>query len=132
GFNTRNPAEIRSEFGLAMSAKDVTFCQKSFRDDEKREPSITEIKMLDTYWSDHRSHTTFLTKIDEVTFDEGTDVIQHAWKSYLATREDLGRCDKPVTLMDIALIGMRELRASGELDNLEESDEVNAASIVVP
>jgi phosphoribosylformylglycinamidine synthase len=133
GFTTQNPANIRADLGLAMSAEDVAFCQAYFRDEEKREPSITELRMLDTYWSDHCRHTTFLTKIDEVTFDaEGTAPIQCAWQTYQETRKNLGRSDKPVTLMDIALIGMRELRASGELDNLEVSEEVNAASIVVP
>jgi phosphoribosylformylglycinamidine synthase len=132
GFNTTDPAAIRSDLGLAMSAGDVAFCQQYFRDEEKRDPSITEIRMLDTYWSDHCRHTTFLTKIEGVTFDEGTDAIQRAWQTYLATREKLGRTGKPVTLMDIALIGMRELKASGELDNLEVSEEVNAACIVVP
>ncbi|MEI7926948.1 MAG: phosphoribosylformylglycinamidine synthase [Verrucomicrobiales bacterium] len=132
GFTTFDPAQVRADFGLAMSAEDVAFCQTYFRDEEKRDPSLTEIRMLDTYWSDHCRHTTFLTRIDEVTFDEGTEVIQRAWSTYLDTRKNLGRRDKPVTLMDIALIAMRELRASGELDNLEVSEEVNAASIVVP
>ena len=132
GFTTRDPAAVRAEFGLAMSAEDVAFCQTYFRDEEKRDPSITEIRMLDTYWSDHCRHTTFLTKIDDVTFAEGTAPVERAWQTYLATREHLGRQGKPVTLMDIALIGMRELKASGELDNLEVSEEVNAASIVVP
>jgi phosphoribosylformylglycinamidine synthase len=132
GFTTQNPATIRAEFGLAMSAEDVAFCQTYFQNEEKRDPSITEIKMLDTYWSDHCRHTTFLTKIEEVTFDEGTEPVQRAWKIYQETRGKLGRADKPVTLMDIALIGMRELKATGELDNLEESEEVNAACIVVP
>ena len=132
GFTDEDPAEIRARFGLAMTAEDVAFCQTYFRDEEKRDPSITEIKMLDTYWSDHCRHTTFLTAITEATFDEGAEVVERAWKTYLTTREELGRGDKPVTLMDIALIGMRELRASGELDNLEVSEEVNAASIVVP
>ncbi len=131
GFTTRDPAAVRADFGLAMSAEDVAFCQTYFRDEEKRDPSITEIRMLDTYWSDHCRHTTFLTKIDDVTFAEGTAPIERAWQTYLATREQLGRQEKPVTLMDIALIGMRELKASGELDNLEVSEEVNAASIVV-
>ncbi|WAC18614.1 phosphoribosylformylglycinamidine synthase [Luteolibacter sp. SL250] len=124
---------LRRQLGLAMSDADLAFCQTYFRDEEKRDPSITEIRMLDTYWSDHCRHTTFLTKIDKVTFDEeGTAPVQEAWQNYLATREKLGRTEKPVTLMDIALIGMRELKASGELDNLEVSEEVNAASIVVP
>jgi len=132
GFTAEDPAAIRTRFGLAMTTEDVAFCQTYFRNEENREPSITEIKMLDTYWSDHCRHTTFLTAITEATFDDGAEVVKRAWKTYLATREKLGRGDKPVTLMDIALIGMRELRASGELDNLEVSEEVNAASIVVP
>ncbi len=135
GFTTKAPAELaalRKELGLAMSDADLAFCQGYFRDEEGRDPSITEIRMLDTYWSDHCRHTTFLTKIEEATFGEGTEPVQRAWETYLATRRELGREDKPVTLMDIALIGMRELKASGELDNLEVSEEVNAASIVVP
>lgn len=132
GFTAQNPAEIRAHFGLAMSAADVAFCQTYFRDEEKRDPTLTEIKVLDTYWSDHCRHTTFLTALEAPTFDEGSEVIQRAWQTYLSTRENLGRTGKPITLMDIALIGMRELRASGELDNLEISEEVNAASIVVP
>ena len=125
-------AALRGELGLAMSEADLAFCQAYFRDEEKRDPSITEIRMLDTYWSDHCRHTTFLTRIDEVSFAEGTGPVERAWRTYKATRNQLGRGDKPVTLMDIALIGMRELKASGELDNLEVSEEINAASIVVP
>ncbi|MES2921871.1 MAG: phosphoribosylformylglycinamidine synthase [Verrucomicrobiota bacterium] len=132
GFATMDAAALRADLGLAMSSEDVTFCQAYFRDEEKRDPSLTEIRMLDTYWSDHCRHTTFLTKIDEVTFGEGTEPVKRAWQTYLATRSALGRDEKPVTLMDIALIGMRELKKSGELDNLEVSEEVNAASIVVP
>ncbi len=131
-FKTETPTAIRARLGLAMSEADVAFCQTYFRDEEKRAPSLTEIRMLDTYWSDHCRHTTFLTAIEDVTFDPGAEAVQRTWQSYLATREKLGRSDKPITLMDIALIGMRELRASGELDNLEVSEEVNAASIVVP
>ena len=135
GFTRQSAAELarlRASLGLAMSEADITFCQSYFRDEEQRDPSLTEIRMLDTYWSDHCRHTTFLTKIDEVSFGEGTEPVQRAWATYLNTREQLARQDKPVTLMDIALIGMRELRKSGELDNLEVSEEVNAASIVVP
>jgi phosphoribosylformylglycinamidine synthase len=132
GFTSADPASIRSEFGLAMSADDIAFCQAYFRDEESRDPSITEIRMLDTYWSDHCRHTTFLTKIEDVTFDDPNGPVARAWQTYHSIREKLGRTDKPVTLMDIALIGMRELKASGELDNLEVSEEVNAASIVVP
>jgi phosphoribosylformylglycinamidine synthase len=132
GFTTADPAAIRTEHGLAMSPEDVAFCQNYFHTEEKRDPSITELKMLDTYWSDHCRHTTFLTKIEDVTFDDPSGPVARAWQTYLSVRSQLGRDDKPVTLMDIALIGMRELRASGELDNLEVSEEVNAASIVVP
>lgn len=130
--STAELAALRNELGLAMSDADLTFCQTYFRDEEKRDPSLTEIRMLDTYWSDHCRHTTFLTKIDNVTFDKGTGPVERAWQTYLATRKDLARENKPITLMDIALIGMRELKASGELDNLEVSEEINAASIVVP
>ncbi|MCX8496919.1 MAG: phosphoribosylformylglycinamidine synthase subunit PurQ [Akkermansiaceae bacterium] len=132
GFATQEPSSIRETLGLAMSAEDVAFCQTYFRDEEQRDPSITELRMLDTYWSDHCRHTTFLTKIEAVTFSSGTEPVQRAWEIYQKTRKDLGREDKPITLMDIALIGMRELKKSGELDNLEVSEEVNAASIVVP
>ncbi len=132
GFAIQNPATLRADLGLAMSTEDVAFCQKYFRDEENRDPSLTELRMLDTYWSDHCRHTTFLTKIDTVTFGDGTEPVQRAWQSYQQTRIALGREDKPITLMDIALIGMRELKESGELDNLEVSEEVNAASIVVP
>ena len=132
GFNSKSPADIRKDLGLAMSAEDVAFCQDYFGKEEGREPTLTEIKVLDTYWSDHCRHTTFLTKIDEVEFEDPNGPVARAWQTYLDTKSSLGRDDKPVTLMDIALIGMRELRASGELDNLEVSEEVNAASIVVP
>ncbi len=135
GFTAESKEQLaarRGDLGLAMSEADIAFCQAYFRDEEKRDPTLTEIRMLDTYWSDHCRHTTFLTKIDEVEFGENTGPVQRAWQSYLDTRKSLGREDKPITLMDIALIGMRELRASGELDNLEVSEEVNAASIVVP
>ena len=131
-FTDGDPATIRSRFGLAMTPADVAFCQAYFRNQEQRPPTLTELKMLDTYWSDHCRHTTFLTKIDEVTFDDPHGPVARAWQTYQEVRRQLGREDKPVTLMDIALIGMRELRASGELDNLEVSEEVNAASIVVP
>ena len=115
-----------------MSEEDIAFTQSYFRDEEKRAPSLTEIRMLDTYWSDHCRHTTFLTAIDEVTFAPGAETIEESYAIYRKVREKIGRDDKPVTLMDIALIGMRELKASGELDNLEVSEEINAASIVVP
>ncbi len=127
--------EQRNELGLAMSAEDLIFTQRYFRDEEGRNPTITEIKMLDTYWSDHCRHTTFATKISKVDFDQGTEVIENAYKQYQETREDVYGdkiSDRPETLMDIALIGMKELRKTGELDNVEISEEINAASIVIP
>lgn len=132
GFAEADPAEVRSQYGLAMSEEDVVFCQKYFGDQESRDPTITELKMLDTYWSDHCRHTTFLTSIDRVEIEDADGPVAETWEEYQRVRRNLGREQKPVTLMDIALIGMRELRESGELDNVEVSDEVNAASIVVP
>jgi len=127
--------EKRNELGLAMSKEDFLFTRDYFRDEEKRNPTITEIKMLDTYWSDHCRHTTFATKISKVDFDDGTDVVKNAYVRYQETREDVyeDKIDtRPETLMDIALIGMKELRKTGELDNVEVSEEINAASIVIP
>jgi len=137
GFTTKDAealATLRKELGLAMSDADLAFCQEYFRDDEQRDPSLTEIKMLDTYWSDHCRHTTFLTRLDEATFEEGTAPVERAWQAYFASREKVygPASTRPVTLMDIALMGMKELKKTGELDNLEVSEEVNAASIVVP
>jgi len=123
------------ELGLAMSLEDFAFTRCYFRDEEKRDPSITEIKMLDTYWSDHCRHTTFATQLSDVTFQDGTECIKDAYVRYQETREDVYAekiSDRPETLMDIALIGMKELRKTGELDNVEISEEINAASIVIP
>jgi len=125
----------RADLGLAMSAEDFRFTRDYFRDEESRNPTITEIKMLDTYWSDHCRHTTFATKFNTVTFNSGTDLIKNAYVKYQETREDVygEKIDtRPETLMDIALIGMKELRKTGELDNVEISEEINAASIVIP
>ncbi|BDS08991.1 phosphoribosylformylglycinamidine synthase [Oceaniferula spumae] len=137
-FTTASEAELaekREEMGLAMSLADMVFTQSYFRDEEGRNPSITEIKMLDTYWSDHCRHTTFATKINSVKFQDGTEVVEQAYQRYQETREDVygDKIDtRPETLMDIALIGMKELRKTGELDNVEISEEINAASIVIP
>jgi len=134
GFTQHAPLELatlRRSLGLAMSAADLGFCQDYFRGEEARDPTLTEIRLLDTYWSDHCRHTTFLTKLEDVSFEPGSGPVERAWQTYLAIRHDLGRDAKPISLMDIALIGMRELKQSGELDNLEVSEEVNAACIVV-
>ncbi|MGJ8677748.1 MAG: phosphoribosylformylglycinamidine synthase [Akkermansiaceae bacterium] len=136
GFITSSEAqlvELRAKLGLAMSPQDLVFTQSYFRDEEGRNPSITEIKMLDTYWSDHCRHTTFATKFESVEFEK-QDVIAETYAKYQATRDEVYGADteRPETLMDIALIAMKELRKTGELDNVEISEEINAASIVVP
>lgn len=126
--------DYRKSLGLAMSEADIIFCQKYFRDTEKRNPTITEIRVIDTYWSDHCRHTTFATHINDVTFEDGKykNVVENVYKMYLDEKKSLGREQKPVCLMDIATTGMRALRAQGKLDNLDESEEINACSIVVP
>jgi len=124
---------LRKDMGLAMSLEDLIFCQLYFRNEEKRDPTLTEIKVLDTYWSDHCRHTTFMTRMEKVDIEEGelSTPIKAAWDQYNDVRKSLGRSDKPVTLMDIAIIGARELKKRGLLEDIEESEEINAASIVV-
>ena len=126
--------DYRKSLGLAMSEADIIFCQKYFRDTEKRNPTITEIRVIDTYWSDHCRHTTFATHINDVTFEDGKykNVVENVYKMYLDEKKSLGREQKPVCLMDIATTGMRALRAQGKLDNFDELEEINACSIVVP
>ena len=127
--------EFMNRMGLAMSFEDLKFCQGYFKDTEKRNPTITEIKVIDTYWSDHCRHTTFLTEITDVEIAEAklTKPIQTVYKDYLASREFVyGETKKDINLMDIALMGMRELRKAGKLTDLDVSDEINACSIVVP
>ena len=119
--------------GLAMSLDDLRFCQAYFRDTEQRNPTITEIRVIDTYWSDHCRHTTFHTKITDVSVAEGkyTQPIQTAYQEYLTARDTVyGQTDRAVSLMDIAVIAMKELKRAGKLDDLDESDEINACSIV--
>lgn len=126
--------DYRKSLGLAMSEADILFCQKYFKDTEKRNPTITEIRVIDTYWSDHCRHTTFATHINDVTFEDGKykEVVENVYKMYLDEKKSLGREQKPVCLMDIATTGMRALKAQGKLDNFDESEEINACSIVVP
>ena len=116
-------------YGLAMDFDDIKFCQKYFRDEEQRDPTITEIKMIDTYWSDHCRHTTFLTNIENVNIE--TPYIRDTYNKYIAVREELGRTEKPVTLMDLATIAVRKLKADGLLDDLDESEEINACSVKI-
>ncbi len=128
--------ELYASLNLAMTFRDFLHIQNYFRDDEKRDPSMTEIRVLDTYWSDHCRHTTFLTELTDVTFEEGdyTAPIRASYDKYVAEREILykGRDDKFISLMDLALVGMKKLRADGKLEDMEVSDEINACSIIVP
>jgi phosphoribosylformylglycinamidine synthase len=117
------------EYGLAMDLADLKFLQEYFRDKEHRDPTVTEIRMIDTYWSDHCRHTTFLTEISETTID--APYIREAYDEYIAARSDLGRSEKPLNLMDLATIGARKLKADGILKNLDESEEINACSVKV-
>ena len=115
------------QYGLAMDADDIAFCQEYFRG-ERRDPTITEIRMLDTYWSDHCRHTTFLTEIDSVRFEDA--LLEKAYNDYLAVRRELGRT-KPVCLMDIATVAVRWLKAHGKLPKLDESEEINACTVKI-
>ena len=129
GFTALDRAGLErfaADYGLAMDADDAAFCQEYFRS-EGREPTITEIRMLDTYWSDHCRHTTFLTEIDRVSFED--DVLQGAWNRYLAARKELGREGKPLCLMDLATTAAKVLRKRGQLDRLDESEEINACTV---
>ena len=139
GFCGMGEAELRELYdslSLAMTFKDFLHIRKYFREDEGRDPSITEIRVLDTYWSDHCRHTTFSTELKEVEFGEGyyRTPIETAYRSYLDTREEIfaGREDKYVCLMDLALMAMRKLKKEGKLEDMEESEEINACSVVVP
>ncbi len=132
----RELEKLYDSLGLAMTFKDFLHIQKYFHDDEKRDPSMTEIRVLDTYWSDHCRHTTFSTELKEVEFGEGyyRSPIETTYQSYLDTRADIfaGREDKFVCLMDLALMAMRKLKKDGKLSDMEESDEINACSVIVP
>ncbi len=129
GFTALDEAGLAAflkEKGLAMDGDDIAFLQAYFRDEEKRDPTITEIRMIDTYWSDHCRHTTFSTTIDSVTFEDAT--MEATYQQYLATRRELGRT-KPINLMDIATLATRYLKATGRLQKLDESEEINACTV---
>ena len=115
-----------NHYGLAMDLDDITFCQSYFVS-EHRDPTITEIRMIDTYWSDHCRHTTFGTIIEDVTFAD--PLLQKTYETYLATRNALGRQVKPICLMDLATIAVKHLRAVGKLNRLDESEEINACTV---
>ncbi|MBQ1941514.1 MAG: phosphoribosylformylglycinamidine synthase [Selenomonadaceae bacterium] len=137
GFCNMDDSQLKAfmaQRGFAMSFEDLKFCQKYFKEIEKRDPVITEIRVIDTYWSDHCRHTTFTTAIDSVSIEKGyyTSAIKKAYDLYMADRADLyaGK-DKDITLMDLAVIAMKALRKQGKLDDLDQSEEINACSIVV-
>lgn len=139
GFNEMNEKELDKLYhslGLAMTFKDFEHIQAYFKREEKRNPSMTEIRVLDTYWSDHCRHTTFSTELKNVTFGEGNyrEALEETYKMYLADHSEIfkGREDKFVCLMDLALMAMRRLKKEGKLEDQEESEEINACSIVVP
>jgi len=118
-----------SNYGLAMDLDDIKFCQAYFKNTEKRDPTITEIRMIDTYWSDHCRHTTFSTIIDNAKID--ADYIRKTYNEYIDVRKELGRTNKPVTLMDIATIAAKKLKKDGLLNDLDESEEINACSVEI-
>ena len=139
GFKEMSEADLKALYdslNLAMTFKDFQHIQNYFKNEEKRDPSMTEIRVLDTYWSDHCRHTTFSTELTDVKFNEGDykEPIVKTYEKYLADREVLykGRDDKFVCLMDLALMAMKKLKSEGKLADQEESDEINACSIVVP
>ncbi|MCB6342291.1 phosphoribosylformylglycinamidine synthase [Enterocloster lavalensis] len=139
GFAAAPEAELKSLYdtlNLAMTFKDFLHIQRYFRDEERRDPTVTEIRVLDTYWSDHCRHTTFSTELKNVRFTDGDyrKPIEDTYNRYLADREVIykGRDDKYVCLMDLALMAMKKLKSEGKLEDMEISDEINACSIVVP
>lgn len=136
-FTYKSKEEIedyRKQMGLAMSTEDLLFCQEYFKNSEKRNPTLTEIKVIDTYWSDHCRHTTFSTVINNVSYDDGkiAGEIKKTFEEYLNSRKYVYKDrNKDICLMDLATIGAKELKKKGLLDDLEESDEINACSIVI-
>ena len=130
GFCSRSDEELAQlieERGLAMDLDDIRFCRDYFRT-EQRDPTITELRMIDTYWSDHCRHTTFSTTLDCVTFED--PLAEKTYQDYLKTREQLGRT-KPVNLMDVATLAVKYLRRTGKLDKLDESEEINACTVKI-
>ena len=133
GFNYDDMKNFKFQYGIGMDMEDIIYCQEYFKK-EKRNPTITELKLIDTYWSDHCRHTTFMTEITNIEFHEGKyrEVFEMALKEYLSSRDFVyGSQERPISLMDLATINMKELSKKGLLDNKEESEEVNAASIEI-
>ena len=138
GMISWSDEELRKYYGtmgFAMTFEDLAFCRDYFRDEEHRDPSVTELRVIDTYWSDHCRHTTFLTRLNNIEIEKGklSGAIEKALGEYFAAREELYKGkDKPVSLMDMAVIGAKYLKKHGMVDDLDESDEINACSIEVP
>ncbi|MCI8979705.1 MAG: phosphoribosylformylglycinamidine synthase [Clostridia bacterium] len=136
GFNDMDETqrnEFLNEMGFAMDMDDLSFCQKYFKDTEKRNPTVTELRMIDTYWSDHCRHTTFSTKINNVTINDGkyADVISDAYEEYKKAKAELYAPDRDTCLMNMATIIVKQLKKKGLLKEIDESEEINACSIVV-
>ncbi|MBR3535765.1 MAG: phosphoribosylformylglycinamidine synthase, partial [Oscillospiraceae bacterium] len=132
GFTGYGEEELRkfvADYGLAMDYDDICFCQEYFKNTEKRDPTITEIRMIDTYWSDHCRHTTFSTNIENVEIE--SPYIKESFELYKELKKELGRENKPMTLMDLATIAVRKLKKDGLLDDLDESEEINACSVKI-
>lgn len=130
GFNAYDEAELAKfvdDYGLAMDKDDIKYCQDYFKS-EHRDPTLTEIRMIDTYWSDHCRHTTFLTVIDDAKFED--ELLQRAYDDYMAVRKELGRT-KPVCLMDLATVAVKYLKKNGKLNKLDESEEINACTVKI-
>lgn len=130
GFNAYSEAELAQfveNYGLAMDKDDIKFCQDYFKS-ERRDPTLTEIRMIDTYWSDHCRHTTFLTVIDDAKFED--ELLQKAYDDYMAVRKELGRT-KPICLMDLATVAVKYLKVNGKLPKLDESEEINACTVKI-
>ena len=135
-FNDEQMQEYYNSMGFAMTLADLKFCRDYFRDTEKREPSVTELRVIDTYWSDHCRHTTFLTKLEKIEIEKGqlSDVIENALQAYYDARNEVygENSTRDVSLMDMALMGMKLLRKRGQIPDLDVSEEINACSIEVP
>ena len=135
-WNDEEMADYYGSMGFAMTLADLKFCRDYFRDTEKRDPSVTELRVIDTYWSDHCRHTTFLTRLSEVEVEKNAlgKVIEDALQEYYDIRDEVYGKDtnRIVSLMDMALIGMKSLKKKGLIPDLDESDEINACSIEVP
>ena len=132
GFIDADEAALKqmlSDYGFAMDIDDISFCQKYFKDEEGRNPTLTELRMIDTYWSDHCRHTTFATHLTDINVED--ELVNEVYNDYCNARISLGRSEKPVCLMDIATIAAKELKKMGYLKNLDESEEINACSIEV-